>query len=642
MLLFLLLITLSFANGKVDPLLKLEGGKRFLAAEEQVEGQVIYRKVLIKLSGKGVDGEALLKSYGGIPILQKGDILLGRVKEDSIDFLAKDERVLFIEAVRKLKYNLDKVAVSTGLERLRGSGELKYQGQGVIVGIVDSGIDLNHPALKGRILYVYNVKNGNVCDKNEIESNKCSLRDEVGHGTHVSGIIAGNGEVPYGGNSPYIGIAPEAEIIMVSVGEEGISGEDVIKGIEFILQKAEELNRPVVINLSLGTDIGPHDGTDLFSQTLKKFIQEGVVIVKSAGNSADYNVHLSGKANTQEVDIPIEMFGTFALIDIWYPGDKALEVKVYTPCGPTSFVKPGAHLSFSNNCRYVEILSDEVNPLNGDREILIAILTRRQYLDYKWGLILKSSKEDAVNFHAWVIGAQFLNGDNRYSISSDSTLDELIVVGSFTSKIVNSYNSFARLDDISIFSGIGPTRECSNGCRERIKPDLVAPGDVVCSSYPLRAIIGREDILICGFRGYAPLSGTSMSAPVITGTVALMLSKNPNLTPSQIKNILISATYTDSFTGTSLPNNTWGYGKIDIAKALELTPEPNASNEPKPQNPAPEPPQEQEQSPENEVNTPGDNLLKPTASGGGGCSTSPYGLMITLLLLFVIRARKIL
>ena len=629
----------GFGVSKIDPLLKLNKlGLNYYGSGFQKD-QRIYRPVFIKLRSGDIDGRELVESYGGKFITQKGDILLAEIDSRFLSPIADDSRVVFIGASKKLEYNLDSVASLTRLDIVRSEGASMYTGKGVIVGIIDSGIDFKHPAFENRILYVYDVRTGEVCDKEKIASMKCLQRDRAGHGTHVAGIAAGNGKSYIGEQTPYIGIAPEAEIIMVNVGSEGILEDDVVEGIEFVKNKAGELGRPFVINLSLGTDLGSHDGTDLFSQTLKSFIEEGVIIVKSAGNSADYNSHLSDVVSAgEEKEYELYMMGTFALIDIWYPGGDELEIKVSTPCGPTEFHGVGSGVAYSGSCAYVEIVSEDTNPLNGDREILIAVATLPDYLQYRWSITLRGSAVSTGGFHAWGIGAGFVDGDNSYSVSSDSALKELIVVGSFTNKIIETENPYATLYDISIFSGRGPTRGCSLGCESVVKPDIVAPGDTVCSSVSNLAFVGKKDLLTCGFNGYLPISGTSMSAPVVTGTVALMLSKNPNLTPAQVKDILQSATYTDEFVNgfssvslnaSNLPNNTWGYGKLDIAKALELTPDPNAARESETPSKEPAP-------------APGDNqepVPQPVSSGGGGgCSTFPYAYI--LLFFFVLFSRR--
>ncbi len=642
--LILLSLVSSFA-GKIDPLLKFELGSLELSSRDSDSiGQGIYRDVLIKLSSQKVNGESLVREYGGIPGVQKGDIITAKVKKDTISFLAQDDRVLFVSASKKVKYHLDAVSAATGLFKLKEGNSRRFTGKGVIVGIVDSGIDYRHPAFENRILYIYDLSSGEVCDKEKIKNLRCNQRDRIGHGTHVAGIAAGNGKAPAGEQTPYVGIAPEAEIIMVSLGvESGIEEDDVIKGIEFIKNKAKELDKPLVVNLSLGTDVGPHDGTDLFSQALRKFIDEGVIIVKSAGNSAYFNLHISGNvAQGEEKTYPFRMKENLNLIDIWYPGSDKLEVKVSTPCGDTDFIREGSHVRYRGSCAQVEILSDDVNPLNGDKEILIGILTSPQYLSYKWAITVKGSLIKKGGFHAWGTASEFDDGDNNYSVSSDSTLKELIVVGSFSSKVIKEVNSYAKPYEISIFSGRGPTRECSAGCRSVIKPDLAAPGDTVCSAYSSMAPVRRKYIQLCGFINYVPLSGTSMAAPVVAGTVALMLSKNPGLTPSQVKEILKTATYSDSFVNGSLsfaspsvlPNNVWGYGKLEIAKALEFTPSPEPPKEETPpppeQAPEPTPQPPEEQAPE---------LV--SSGGGGGCSTATSSYLLALLLLaLLLKARR--
>ncbi len=570
----LLLTSLGMSVEKLDPWLKLDVNRSLKLESEQATKEISLRvSVFIKLSSESIDGKSLVEEYGGTFISQVGDILTAKFDTKAIPLIARDERVKFIEKSKRLRYQLDSASVAVGIGGVR-SGELAtYQGQGVIIGILDSGVDYTHPSISDRLLYVYDTTTGEVCDRQKLLSRTCNQRDNVGHGTHVAGIAAGNGKRYDGSKSPYVGIAPAAEIVSVKVGDYEVSSDGVIAGINFVRGVAKQLGKPFVINLSLGSDLGPHDGTDLFSQALAKFAKDGVIIVKASGNSAADGIHVGGTLTAGgTVSHNFVIVSQAAAIDIWYPGSDNFSVQVTSPCGSTPFVPVSSTVTYQlGTCGTVNISSSDINPLNGDKEIVIEI-DSPAVSSYVWTLTLRGDVVANGQYHVWGAGLGFANPSPRYTLSSDSAIDGIIVVGSFTSKVAPSVNADSTLNDLSVFSGRGPTRGCSAGCPVLLKPDITAPGEVVCSAYPPALKQNAYDV--CGENEYLALQGTSMATPVVSGTVALMLSKNPKLSPLAVKEILISTAYKDMFTQNS-PNNDWGYGKLNSAGALAATPLPS-------------------------------------------------------------------
>jgi subtilisin family serine protease len=566
-------ITASFglAVEKLDPWLKIEIGRSLKLREVQSTETVSSKVgVFIKLTSEKIDGKAFTEEYGGEFLSQVGDILTARFDTKALSLLAQDSRVKFIEKPKRLKYQLDSASLASGVSNIRAGELSRYQGQGVIIGIMDSGVDYTHPSIADRILYIYDTTTGEVCDRAKIRAGSCRQRDNVGHGTHVAGIAAGNGRRHDGTQSPYIGVAPAAEIVSVKVGDYDVSSEGVIAGINFVRDVAKRLGRPFVINLSLGSDLGPHDGTDLFSQALSKFSQEGVIIVKASGNSASDGIHVGGKLTAGgTVNHSFVILSRVAAIDVWYPGSDSFSVQVSSPCGSTPFIPVSSTVTYQlGTCGTVNVSSSDVNPLNGDKEIVIEIESPA-VSSYIWTLTLRGDSVLDGTYHAWGSGVGFADASRQYTLSSDSAVEGIIVVGSFTSKVAPSVNADSTLNDLSVFSGRGPTRGCSAGCPVLIKPDITAPGEVVCSAFPTYIQDGAYNV--CGEVSYKALQGTSMAAPVVSGTIALMLSKNSNLSPPVVKDILIKTAYRDIFTQNA-PNNDWGYGKLSASGALAATP----------------------------------------------------------------------
>ncbi|MBI4417731.1 MAG: S8 family peptidase [Ignavibacteriales bacterium] len=187
-----------------------------------------------------------------------------------------------------------------------------------------------------------------------------------------------------------------------------------------------------------------------------------------------------------------------------------------------------------------------------------------------WKLTI-SNPTVTANYDAWLghatMNATLVNGDNNKSVGMPGTSNSAITVGSYVAKWGwpssdgnnYSYGGSDRTSNISLFSGIGPTRD------NRQKPDLVAPGQAIVAALSTSAT-PTSAYVVPGSK-HVVSQGTSMATPHVAGAVALMLQANPALTAAQIKNLLINTADADAFTST-VPNNTWGHGKLDALEAV--------------------------------------------------------------------------
>src|SRR5579859_318721 len=198
-----------------------------------------------------------------------------------------------------------KTGVTQVWATIRDKRGRSVRGQGVLVGIVDSGIDYRNPDFKNpngttRIKYIWDQTSkgkapagfayGNECASSSINNGSCTERDVEGHGTHVAGIAAGNGR---SSNPPrYIGVANQADIAVVKL--RATKETDIVDGCRYLIQKAQQLREPLVINLSLGTDSEPHDGSGTVGQALSQLTGSGRIIVAAAGNESLRAGHASG------------------------------------------------------------------------------------------------------------------------------------------------------------------------------------------------------------------------------------------------------------------------------------------------------------------------------------------------------------
>ena len=279
-----------------------------------------FKRVLVEF-GKEVDLTQFLGDLevGGVV----GDLASMKVSENLLEKLIKDGVVKSVWRPRKYRLMLDvSVPEVRAPEIWDGFRDVvgHVNGSGVVIGIIDTGIDYRHPDFwfpngSTKILSIWDqtidgkpprgFKYGYECLKWEIEAGRCPERDEVGHGTHVASIAAGTGL------ASYKGVAPGAYLIVVKTGYPICGGlkwfmeeDKILDGISYIVEKARELGLRPIINLSLGSDNGSHDGHTPLEKAIDKLTDEGVIFVVAAGNSASDRIHSMGDlAVTSEVEV---------------------------------------------------------------------------------------------------------------------------------------------------------------------------------------------------------------------------------------------------------------------------------------------------------------------------------------------------
>lgn len=557
--------------------------------------------------------------------LKTDKIITITIPIDKLEEVAALSGVLQISIESKVNSTLDKALPTANIQQVHlGEGlDRKYDGTGVIIGITDWGFDFGHSMFKtkdgkSRIkrVWITNDETGNppngydgtlYTDSSFIATKLLYSSDKDNHGTHVMGIAAGT-EVQ-GTKSTYSGVAPGADIVAVELyGVTKIDNPKVslLETVDYIFKYADSVNKPVVINMSLGSTLHPGDGTserDIILSYLINKNPKGKIIVASAGNNGYSNMHKEYKFNNDTCAFGISSAGSYnnnnkgtRCVNIWGNRNDNFKAIVIIKCEDGREYKSKWYAT-NNAMNIQEILLDN--------QISLWIRTNSAYIFnekpfitiYAYGLS-KNDKmnvyvvSDNANVHIWnANGAMIFDttyseiiGDNEYSIGSPGIIDDVITVGasvsrttteSLTGTVTNGYSG--KLNGIANFSSHGPS---TNGT---IKPDIVGAGSVIYSALnPYCALSSYEEntYLVdeintansCDYL-YA-MSGTSMSAPLVSGIVALMLEINPNLTNKEIKDILRITAINDEFTGDAKENKNsiWGWGKIDalsIMKKLE-------------------------------------------------------------------------
>ncbi len=492
-----------------------------------------------------------------------------------------------------------------------------YDGTDVIVLIVDTGIDWSLADFQesgtSRILYLWDqtltVTGSEQTPEDRdpvnfagldygVEYTRADINDEIdgspagfvrekdynGHGTHVSGIAAGNGANSSG---KYAGIASGADIVFVKPGDNSFPTSYLIDALTYAKKIADTESKPVVVNMSLGSQANAHDGTRDLDRAVDNFTSSGSgrAFCAAAGNDGDSPIHISGTAaasSSATVTVTVPTYtanaGTdndYFYLDLWWSDSLEVDVTVTTPNGYTYTQTSNSQGTGTTADGYIFVFNYvDASYTNDDRRNYFKIydgVETQPPAQGTWTITLSNNSSTTMIYHAWLfatsMNATLTSGNTDYTVASPGVANSALTVASYvgrwrwhTSDGNNySYGTPDYSDDISVFSSIGPTRD------GRQKPDLAAPGQALISCRSGDATVGSWEIIDSYYR---KLQGTSMASPVATGCVALMLDYDPTLTASQIKSYLISSTTTDDYTGASLPDYHWGYGKINIFNAI--------------------------------------------------------------------------
>ena len=438
----------------------------------------------------------------------------------------------------------------------------------------------------------------------------CTEVDLNGHGTNVAGIAAGNGsdggygplQVPY----RYMGMAPQASLIVVKT---TFDDQAVVNGVAYIESKAASLGLPVVTNLSIGGQHGPHDGTSSFESMLSGLTGNGKVVVAATGNDAASALHGDGLLSDGATaligfSVPAGLTSSFTM-ELWYPGEDQFGVTIKDPTGTSCFTSPvypgnGTPVTIQNaTCGTVTVTAGPANAINGDHGVSVDISNGSNATPSgNWSMILYGSGCGpgpcviTGSFDVWAKSVCVPQGgcvaligppvDTVRSLTTPAPATDLVSVGSYitrtswTSRNGLSQSAFGgNVGDLSTFSGLGPRRKCSAAvCAATVqKPDVVAPGQEIMSSYaagtPSNSCGAGAGCLDPDGR-HIVYQGTSMAAPHVSGAVALLMAKYGAMTPCQVKSSFSSARV-DTVTGVT-PNNNFGFGKLAIDLAIGLTP----------------------------------------------------------------------
>ncbi len=563
---------------------------------------------------------------------------------------------LGVEVAPPLKLLLDSAGRWTRALSAHAAG---VDGRGAMVGIADTGLDVTHPDFRNadgttRVAWMldlslapaglhpdleakYSIRNnkgaailGAVLSRADIDailaSNGEAPIDVIGHGSHVTGIAAGNG---HAGTNVNVGMAPGADIVSVRLtrtSAEAIENDDLVRAIQFMFEVADADKKPLVANVSLGSDFGSHDGNMAWEQVIASYVgpgHPGHALVAAAGNSgsvADLPIHQivrASKGSRMRVPVSAGQTKVGGTVRVWaaLPPTTHVEIGLESSDGAT-WIEPqseGASLGLSYGKTNVSIVygegaKDSEVP-KGARGAIVAwtgLYPKGNYnitLDGE-GLVdlyLETYGEASTN------STGFVEGMREGTINLPATNPGVIGVGCTVNKV--AWKSFYGQSEVAfrvpnldavggrvttntkaLFRAFEPGEVCYfssagpnvNGVP---KPEISAPGGVVGSSMSAQAPPGSRDSIFTNsgcpkgqdgkpdFKCYqidathAISAGTSMASPMVAGVIALLFQKDPTLTQDKIVAVLQGGAH--PFRGAAPFDDQSGPGELDAVGALD-------------------------------------------------------------------------
>lgn len=572
---------------------------------KEVKGNYVCALMKLEL---GYDVNSISQDYGCNLLDSIGIIYIVNIPVNQLMNMSMDVRIKRIETHEAPHPIMHQVPASVSADRVwQGEGlPQAFTGKGVIAGVIDADMDFTHPmfldSVGGTRVRRFidmtkdaagNIKN-NVYDSEEIMKLKhCpEVGDELMHGTHVASIMAGS---PVNGmNARYSGIAPESDLVFecqesetsIQLGNKETTTASFLLAFKHIFDYADECHQPCVINASWGVNYSPMDPCILENEALEELTGPGRIIVAGAGNDGNALTVMEKSADNHEVTARFDT-SSFPII-LFLMTDNPQAIKIRATVDP-SFHKGELYLHTDT----LDLLNGKKCTLNTDSLIIIdafkikgvstcgyknvygLVIDINNYIDYygsvAWRMTGRVSliSDNEGLLYAYPYVCRFRDDDQEYLNSKYTLLwpaeaESVIAVGSYNDR---SDYSWDVIGDRSGFSSQGPTWD------GRIKPDVLAPGNNICAAgnsyFQKISSISRDSIqgLDGIWYGIIEESGTSMASPVVSGAVALWLQAKPDLSPTDIKDLL-ERTCRHPIDTISYPNVKYGFGFMDVYAGL--------------------------------------------------------------------------
>lgn len=632
---FLVLFSLaSFGHNKINPMgtlllndyntaiIESAGDLRRAPADLQ-------QGILVKVS-EHCDISSL-ENLGFEVIDQFGDIYSGVIRLSAIEALAELPEVISISLGESLKPLMNFARVSGNVDQVQigfteKDAQHSYTGKGVITGMMDTGLEANHINFYGqngvsRIKRLWHFYNNTGVSREYTQDNMYRFITDDGndtHATHVAGIMCGS----YNGNGtyylsnsplsssavykenepiPYYGVAIESDPAF-SVGS--LADNNIINGVKKIVEYAKSEGKPAVINLSIGGNYGPHDGSDLICQAISECTKDAIICI-AAGNEGAKSIFAGKDFTTDDTTMKVQFVDNSVngTVDVWgnnsntfrlkwaiyNTNTKAFEIITEAPVSGTrtidasnsvfakyfsGSIQMSSMLSSLNNRYNVLCLCSGVKPKSGNLAGKLSMIVEGEAGQKIYAYGSEGQSGDA-QFDPDIFLEGWTQGSFDNSLSDLACAENVIVVGSYaTRKYVTPlsgsgyYYPSVTVGNISSFSSFGETFQ------GEARPQICAPGEVIISSINRSTVSNANKTAAMAYNEWEdyndywdPLQGTSMATPYVSGVIALWLEACPTLDYNQIIDVLKNASTTDS--QTKREPEAFGYGKINALEGIK-------------------------------------------------------------------------
>src|SRR5574344_1925229 len=561
------------------------------------------------------DGSDVSEIEGvGVRVVNRfGQLLTVRMALGDVERVATLPSVKNIDIGAPIRFYNDSARIASNVNILHsGGGGLgqQYTGKGVIVGMIDGGIEYNHINFKdangkSRVKMVYDIVNNKTyLDPDEIAT--LTTDDVKGtHGSHTTGTAAGS----YAKNG-YQGMAPDADLILCGAGHLPVEAT-VVNAAKKIFDYADLVNKPAVINMSLGDIIGPHDGSENFIKSLNALKAPGHIISMSSGNDGGEALYIKHHSENADDSLQFNCLLMPSLIssgniDLWSKSPnlfqipiglqnlKTMQIEGTMPMIPDSVIDSYGNYSYvdslflKDKCNGTFSLSGSLDANNNRYHVQLSMSVDffQALTTASISVLMVYSKKNET-IEGWsnngftFIGTKIpdsIDGSDSCTVNSLAYGTNTICVGAYVTKQFyynqvlkknQTYVDAGDRGDIASFSGYGMKDDGT------VLPDIIAPGTTLISSFNKYARAQNTsyicDSLIAddGHVDYwGAMSGTSMSTPVVTGIIATWLQYKPTLTVEEIKDIFDNTAISDYYVK-KYHNVKSGRGKIDAYGGLK-------------------------------------------------------------------------